>query len=84
MSDITEFKTAELMPHEVAKLVGVGRVPVSRWMNGHHAPHPLLQTRVDSVVDAVKLARQAGLLPVPNTVRRKDRWDYIQKVVPVK
>lgn len=74
-------KEARLKPHEVAKLLKVSRVAVSMWFNGHSNPHRLLREPVGKLLDAVHQAMDAGELPVPHDISRRERGLYIQKVL---
>lgn len=71
-------KEAKLLPHDLAKLLKVSRITVSMWFNGHSKPHRLLTERVEKLVDAIRLAVDAGELPVPHDVSRRERGHYIQ------
>lgn len=74
-------KEARLQPHDMAKLLKVSRITVSMWFNGHSKPHRLLGDRVDKLLDAIRAAVEAGELPVPHDVSRRERGHYIQKVL---
>lgn len=84
MTDFTPIKDANLRPHDLAKLVGVGRVTASGWLNGRHQPHPILNERVQRVIDLVKASVDegaAGDLPVPATVPARERWAYVDAAI---
>jgi transcriptional regulator with XRE-family HTH domain len=72
---------AKLRPDDVAKLLKINRVTVSQWFNGHTQPHRLLTDRVNKLLDAVALGVEAGELPVPHEISRRERGLYINKVV---
>ena len=72
-------KEARLQPHDLAKLLKVSRITVSMWFNGHSKPHRLLADRVEKLIDAIAKAVDAGELPVPHDVSRRERGHYIQK-----
>lgn len=74
-------KEARLQPHDLAKLLKVSRITVSMWFNGHSKPHRLLADRVEKLLDAIRQAVEAGELPVPHDVSRRERGHYIQKAV---
>jgi predicted transcriptional regulator len=74
---IETFKEAKLLPHEVAHVLGISRVTVSMWYNGHTKPHRLHEDKVQKLVDDVKQAMESAALPVPSGVARRDRLDYI-------
>lgn len=81
MIDFTPVKNARLGPEDFRKLCGVTRVTCSNWLNGHAQPHHLLTDKVAKVVDDVRLAVEAGLLPVPFNVVRRERALYIQSAL---
>jgi molybdenum cofactor biosynthesis enzyme MoaA len=81
MVDFTPIRDAKLGPEDLRKLCGVSRVACSMWLNNHTQPHHLLTDRVQKVVDGVKAALDAGLLPVPFSVVRRERGFYIQQAV---
>ena len=74
-------KEARLQPHDLAKLLKVSRITVSMWFNGHSNPHRLLESRVVKLLDGIRRAMDAGELPVPHDVTRRERGHYIQKVL---
>jgi DNA-binding XRE family transcriptional regulator len=74
-------KEAQLRPHDVAKLLGINRVTVSGWVNGHSKPHRLLANSVAKLLDALELAVRDGKLPVPHDIPRRERGHYIQTVM---
>ncbi len=74
-------KDARLMPHDLAKILKINRITVSMWFNGHSKPHRFLQDRVEKLLDVIRLAVEAGDLPVPHDVTRRERAHYIQKVL---
>jgi DNA-binding XRE family transcriptional regulator len=74
-------KEARLQPHDLAKLLEVSRITVSMWFNGHSKPHRLLADRVEKLLDAIRQSVDAGELPVPHDVSRRERGHYIQKTV---
>ena len=78
------FETAKrvgIRPHDVAKMLDLNRVTVSMWFNGHSLPHRLLEKRVARLLDAVELAVQAGDLPGPPDLDRKERSLYAKRVL---
>lgn len=75
---IETFKEAGLLPHEVAHVLGISRVTVSMWYNGHTKPHRLHEDKVQKLVDDVKQAVESGALPAPSGVARKDRLTYLK------
>lgn len=79
--DFAPVRAARLQPADIAKLLRVSRVTASQWLNGHTQPHHLLTDRVRELVDAVDAAVQAGLLPVPHHVHRRERGLYVQRAI---
>lgn len=76
--DFSPIREAQLGPTDLAQLVGVSRVAASLWLNGHSAPIHLIHEKVARVVDEVQAAVNAGLLPVPHHVTRRERGHYIR------
>lgn len=74
-------KTARLQPSDLAKVLGVNRITASMWLNGHAKPHRLLEDRVANLLDQIQRAVEAGDLPVPHDVTRRERAHYIFKVL---
>ena len=74
-------KQARLQRQEIANLLKVNRVTVSMWLNGHTKPHHLLVDRVEKLIDAISAAVDAGDLPVPRDVSRRERGYYIQNAL---
>jgi hypothetical protein len=74
-------KEARIRPDDFSKLAKVSRVTASMWFNGHTKPHHLLQVRVNELLDAIKAAMDAGDLPVPHDVGRRERHLYVTKAV---
>lgn len=72
---------AQLRPADIAKSLRLSRVTVSFWFNGHTQPHRLLTDRVKMLLDCVDRAIEAGELPVPAEVTRRERGLYIAKVL---
>jgi predicted transcriptional regulator len=75
------IKTAKLTPSNVAKLLNVSRVAVSLWVNGHSAPHKLIERRVERLLTAVEAAVNRGDLPISEDVPRKNRHAEIAKII---
>lgn len=74
-------RAAGLQPHDLAKLLKINRITTSLWLNGHTQPHKLHRERVEKLVDAIGLAVQAGTLPVPLDVNRRERGLYIRNAL---
>lgn len=74
-------KKANVLPHDVAKALGLNRITVSLWYNGHSKPHRLLTDKVSSLLDAISKAVEAGELPISVDVDRRERRNEVQKVL---
>ena len=74
-------KDAGVLPNEIAKHLGVHRVTVSSWFNGHNVPHRYLMERVEKLLDAIDAAVETGELPVPRDMRARDRGQYVENVL---
>lgn len=72
---------AHLLPSDVARLLNLSRVTVSRWLNGHSRPHQLHEYKVKRLLDAVDRAMDSGDLPVPHDIKRSERAAYLTKVL---
>lgn len=81
MIDFTPVHEARLGPEDLRKLCEVSRVTCSSWLNGHAQPHHLLTVRVQKVVDDIRAALDADLLPVPYHVVRRERALYIKNAI---
>lgn len=79
--DLTPLSLARLTPIDIARCVGVSRVTASLWMNKHNGPHHLIRDRLERFVDAVAKAVQAGQLPVPHAITRRERTHYLKSVL---
>lgn len=76
--DFSILSVARMGPSDLAKVLGVNRVTVSQWVNGHSEPHSMISDRVQATLDDVRQAVSAGKLPVPYTVSRRMRGHYIK------
>lgn len=74
-------KDAGVLPNDIAKHLGVHRVTVSSWFNGHNEPHRYLKDKVDKLLDAIDAAVETGELPVPRDIRPRDRSGYVDRVI---
>lgn len=74
-------KTAGLRPSDISKLLGVHRVTVSLWFNGHKQPHHFLTDKVNRLLGAIDRAVDAGALPVPADKTGEERAAYLRTVV---
>lgn len=79
--DFTPVRRAGIKPADLARLVGVGRVTCSYWINGHQQPHYLHRDKVQGIVDAIARATQCGQFPVPMNVMRRERAHYIRQAL---
>jgi hypothetical protein len=79
--DFTPVHSAKLLPTDLARLVGVGRVSCSYWLNGYKQPHYLHHEKVKGIVDAIAKATESGLLPVPINTMRRERAHYIKQAL---
>lgn len=79
--DFTVLTAAGVGPGDLAKLLKINRVTCSSWLNGHTQPHRLIRVQVDKMLDQIGLAVEAGHLPVPHRISRRERGLYIQRVV---
>lgn len=68
---------AKLLPSDLAKLLSINRCTVSFWYAGKTSPHAMIRAKVDRLLDAVAAAVQAGDLPVPHDISRRERGLYI-------
>ena len=74
-------KKANVRPHDVANALGLNRITVSLWYNGHSKPHRLLTDKVASLLDAIEKAVEAGELPVSADLNRRERNDETLRVL---
>lgn len=81
MVDFDPAIQARLGPSDLSKLLGVSRVTCSSWLNGHAQPHNLLTDRVAALLDNITQALEAGDLPVPYKIPRRERGLYIETVL---
>lgn len=75
------IRQAGLRANEVGRLLGVSRVTVSLWLNGHANPHRLHANKVNKVLDAMTAAVEAGELPAPKGLSAEDRAAHIRNVI---
>jgi len=81
MIDFKPVKDARLKPGDLWPLCSVSRATASSWLNGHAQPHPLHEDRIAKIIDGIRRAVKAGLLPVPHNVMRDERRQYIQDAI---
>lgn len=81
MEELKEFVKAGLLQREVAEIVGVSRVTVNRWFKDHTKPHPLINRRLQEVVEQVRHARIYGKLPLDTSLARDDRLGQLKEIL---
>lgn len=74
-------KDAGILPNDIAKHLGVHRVTVSSWFNGHNEPHRYLKDKVEKLLDAIDAAVETGELPVPRDIKARERGSYVDRVI---
>lgn len=79
--DLAILKAAHIGPTDIARQLKVNRVTVSLWLNGHTVPSSLVKDRLQVFLDAVKAAYEAGDLPVPFDVSRRERGLYLTNLL---
>lgn len=79
--DLSVLVEAGLGSTDISRVLSISRVTVSLWLNGHTNPHRLIAQRVGELLDTVKLAVEAGDLPVPHRIGRRERAYYIKTVI---
>lgn len=78
----TVFDSARLRTTEVAVLLNIHRVSISRWKNSPSAkPHKFLEPAIIGFVDRVAAAVSRGALPPPNDVKGVERLNFIRRAV---
>jgi hypothetical protein len=78
------FDTAKevgVKPVDIARLLNIHRVTVSLWLNGRAVPHHLILRRVKLLLDAIRVAKDTGQLPLPVETKRKDRYEALVAVL---
>lgn len=79
--DYSVLAEARVGPTDMSRLLKVSRVTASLWVNGHTTPSPLVNARVREFLDAVGKAYDAGELPVPFGVSRRERGMYLTRTL---
>jgi transcriptional regulator with XRE-family HTH domain len=74
-------KDAGVLPSDIAKHLGVHRVTVSSWFNGHNEPHRYLKDKVEKLLDAIDAAVEIGELPAPRDIRPRERSGYVDRII---
>jgi transcriptional regulator with XRE-family HTH domain len=72
---------SELTQRELAKLIGVSRVTVNRWLASECQPSPAILRYLRKALDVLNTAVDEGLLPAglpaPHSKTVEDRWSRI-------
>lgn len=63
--DFEVINRAGLKQAHFAKIIGVSRVTVCKWMTGKVSPHLLHARRIEQLLAALELAVEDGDLPLP-------------------
>lgn len=79
--DFAILKDARIGPTDVARQLKVNRVTISLWLNGHTEPSSLVRERLQEFLDTVGRAYDAGDLPVPFDVSRRERGLYLTNLL---
>lgn len=79
--DFAPVRRAQIKPSDLSRLIGVGRVTCSYWINGHQQPHYLHRAKVKALVDAIAAATESGQFPIPLEVMRRERAHYIRRTL---
>lgn len=77
----TELKDVGVAPKHLSKLLGINRVTASNWINGHAAPHPMLDKKAAAVLKAIEAAAEAKELPPPKDYKGLERDLYVVKTI---
>jgi hypothetical protein len=72
---------AGLSVTEVAELADVSRSYLYDRFEGTTVPHPIICEHIDSLFEKIKGALNAGKLPLPSSIRRKERMAVLKKVL---
>lgn len=78
---IVDFKRAGLYPSDISRMLGISRVAVSLWFNGHSRPHKLLRDRVERLHKAVLGALEENSLPISSDYAKKERHGKVRDVI---
>ena len=73
MFDYELVREAGVKPRHINRILGVSRVTASNWLRGVTKPHPLVKTQAAQLSQAVKLATEAGELPVSDQLPPDER-----------
>ena len=74
-------KKAKVKSVDLAKLLNVSRVTVSLWLRGRRVPHHLLKARVDLLLEAIRMAEEAGTLPVSADTKQDERFTKVRQAI---
>jgi len=66
---------------EIAALLGVHRVSVSRWINEKLQPNKFLRPAIIDLLSRVEQAVKDGSLPLPEGVRGKERMPALRRTL---
>lgn len=77
------LQRGEVRITEFAKIVGVNRVTVSTWVNGHFEPHNFIRPKVEKLLQAIDIAVDRELLPVAHdpAITKTDRIKAIKQAL---
>jgi transcriptional regulator with XRE-family HTH domain len=79
--DIQIFADAGLTPADVADLLNLSRVTVSRWFNHHTEPHALLRRRVDDLLARIKNCLDTRELPLASAAKSSTRYATLRSIL---
>ena len=79
--DVELCNEAGLTPSDIAPLLGVSRITVSRWFHDHTTPHYLLEDRVSAFMQKIKNALDCGNLPTLSTTKSSARKTYLHNIL---
>ena len=63
------FERAGMRPGDIAHILNLSRIAVSRWYNAHTQPHRLIQDKLDDLTRKVEDLLSAGRLPLRGVTR---------------
>lgn len=78
---VSLFKEAGLGPTDISRFTGVSRVTASSWMNFRTSPSSLVAEKLQKLIDATERALDAGDLPLPYEVSRRERGQIVQSIL---
>jgi DNA-binding XRE family transcriptional regulator len=77
--DFRIVKKAEITQGEFARLVGVHRVTVNKWMSGKIKPHRLIEARVAEILGHLGEALKRRDLPLPPQFNASIRAAFLRR-----